>query len=346
MQSHFISEIRKQCCRGLDVLAREDVGDHACSQHTCTIISVPTNLYVRRGAMHACSPYCKQAPRHAESGWHPKFKLSTIYFCKNSTQIHVCSLNCLKTNPYVVGGLQMCRISGRIYGSELVSPLITQYSKKSKHMYMDPYKLLRNGSSTIDCATSRFFIQAVKVVNLLLFSRHRMYAEKNKLLKMKLNARKKVLYYVKLSRQHRKRIIYTDLIRIYLYFMNVRHIYRGLVPEPIIRKKLERKYADRCIELWNILCKHSFMKKNQNVMKYFQVFVVSCLYLMKSGLPMNSVQIIPKDPHLESSLPEANQLDFYNIPKNTFTSIKNDIQLAIRTIIEEKKISPHVLVLK
>jgi hypothetical protein len=128
--------------------------------------------------------------------------------------------------------------------------------------------------------------------------------------------------------------------------MNVRHIYRGLVPEPAIRKKLERKYADRCIELWNILCKHSFMKKNQNVMKYFQVFVVSCLYLMKSGLPMNSVQIIPKDPHLESSLPEANQLDFYNIPKNTFTSIKNDIQLAIRTIIEEKKISPHVLVLK
>lgn len=341
--SMFLDEIRQQCCTALDVIARPIDATHICSQHFCSIVNIPVHILTNRGKRHACSQYCQKRPHTA---WRAAFKLSNLYFCKKSTAIHICTLNCVQTNPYTVDGLHMCRISGRIYGTEMIAPLVTQYAGKNKHMYIDPYKLLRSRDG-LNLNKSGFYNQAINVVNLLLFSRHRMYAEKNKLAKMKVYARKKVMYYVKLSRQRRKLIVYTDLIRIYVYFMNLRHIYRGLLPNDEKRAYLEEKYAKRCIRLWQILCTHSnVVAKHRHHVKYFRVFVAGVLYLMKTGLPMNSVQIIPRDKHLENSLPEANQLDYYNVPKNSFTCVKNDIQLAIRTIIEAKKISPHVLVLK
>lgn len=339
----FLEEIRKQCCSSMDVIPQSEHIEHVCSQHVCSIIMVPATILTRGSKTHGCSRFCKEQPH--EGSWTPRYKLSNLYFCKMSTALHICTLNCVKTNQINVDGQQMCRISGRIYGQEMVAPLVTQYAKKNKHLYLDPYKLIRT-SGGLNLSSSGFFNQAINVVHLLLFSRHRMYAEKNKLIKMKANARKKVLYYIKLSRQHKKQIVYTDLIRIYVYFMKLRHIYRGLVPSDSKRAYFETKYANRCIQLWNTLCKHSSIWKHKHHVKYFRVFVASVLYLMKSGLPMNSVQIIPRDKHLESSLPEANQLDYYNVPKNAFTCVKNDIQRAIRNIIEAKKISPHAIVLR
>jgi hypothetical protein len=68
----------------------------------------------------------------------------------------------------------------------------------------------------------------------------------------------------------------------------------------------------------------------------FKVFVPSCLYLMKRGLDMycdkkkKNYCIIRRCAYLQACLPETNTLDYYNIPKTVFTSVKNNILQAVR----------------
>jgi hypothetical protein len=65
---------------------------------------------------------------------------------------------------------------------------------------------------------------------------------------------------------------------------------------------------------------------------------------MKSGLPMNNVQIIPKNFFLEAALPEANTLNLYGVSRGQFTAIKNEIRDAIRKAIQSKRLNPRALI--
>ena len=340
----FIREIRTQCCKAHTKILRDD--DHMCSQNTCTILHIPAAVYVHKAKLHGCSKHCPKFPHAPSTNYKAVHKLSNIFFCLNSSQLHVCTPKCRLHHLHTVDGQHMCRISGRIFAQELVMPLVIQYSKRAKHMYMDPYRLIRNKEMQIELQNNTLSSQSINVIHLLLFSKHRMYAEKNKLIKLRLFAKNKVLYYMKLCKLAQTPPILTDMIRIHVFFMNTRRIYKGLMPTECVQKQLKYKYSRRCQTLWKALCKYSFIKQHLHNMKYFHIFVASSLYIMKSGLPMNNVQIIPRDNYLESSLPEANQLDFYSIPKHSFTSVKNDIQRAIRNIIKERKISPHILALE
>ena len=53
-------------------------------------------------------------------------------------------------------------------------------------------------------------------------------------------------------------------------------------------------------------------------------FVCALLYIMRRGLIINDIAIIPKDYYLYSSLPECNQLDLFNVSKNTLYTEQND----------------------
>ena len=56
-----------------------------------------------------------------------------------------------------------------------------------------------------------------------------------------------------------------------------------------------------------------------------KTFVVSILYIMKGGLCLGGVWVIPRDRYLASILPEANTLDAYGLNKPAFTACKNNI---------------------
>jgi hypothetical protein len=73
------------------------------------------------------------------------------------------------------------------------------------------------------------------------------------------------------------------------------------------------------------------------------MFVVSILYIMKAGLCVGGVTVIPGDPYLTSVLPEANTLDAYNINKPAFTACKNNILKAYREAVEIYHIPPKLL---
>jgi len=62
----------------------------------------------------------------------------------------------------------------------------------------------------------------------------------------------------------------------------------------------------------------------------FELFIPSCLYLMRSGICVNGVAVIERCSDLEQILPEASTLDLYGIQKASFTNIKNLILKEIR----------------
>jgi len=70
------------------------------------------------------------------------------------------------------------------------------------------------------------------------------------------------------------------------------------------------------------------------------------MYIMKGGLCLGGVQVIPKDHYLASILPEANTLDSYSINKPAFTACKNNILRAYRESGEIYKIPPQTLILR
>jgi hypothetical protein len=76
-----------------------------------------------------------------------------------------------------------------------------------------------------------------------------------------------------------------------------------------------------------------------------KTFIVSILYIMKGGLCLGGVQVIPKDKYLASILPEANTLDSYQINKPAFTACKNNILKAYRESSETYSINPRQLLI-
>ena len=75
----------------------------------------------------------------------------------------------------------------------------------------------------------------------------------------------------------------------------------------------------------------------------FKSFVPACLFIMKTGLIMQGVFVIPKSRYLEVVLPEANNLDLYSISKPSFTQTKNNIYRVVRETLELEAETPQGL---
>ena len=155
---------------------------------------------------------------------------------------------------------------------------------------------------------------------------------------------KKILYYLKLCRLQGRTICYTDLLRINAFAMASSRIFVGLTQTNETARRLESTHANRISQLWNKLIKNTDMKKYAENMAFFSVFCVATLYLQKTGLPLATVQVLQRDRFLEHALPEASNLCHYKISKNAFTNCKNAIRGALRRVLEEKKLSPHIFV--
>ena len=108
--------------------------------------------------------------------------------------------------------------------------------------------------------------------------------------------------------------------------MNRRHIFRNLLP-----KKGESadviidRYAQRTCQYWNLIIRKFPLGQTAPALFPVKIFVISLLYIMKGGLSVAGVVVIPDDPYLVSVLPEANSLDVYKINKPQFTAVKNNI---------------------
>jgi hypothetical protein len=335
-----MEEVASQCCHSKGLLQCDD--GHVCSRHTCRVENVPVTVYKQDGKLHFCSLYCKERPH--DKICQPVGVVSNVYFCLDNGKVHRCSKACLNSETEeVLHGVRMCGITGVSYGQEEVSLYQSQRTFREMRMYRDPYCKHRGVRKTLNDSSqfeSALRCQAMKMVHMLIFSNRRAYAERRKKIFVDTNTKKKLASYVKGCHSVNRPIALPHLICIALHHSNR----KGWKRPDDCQEFMVKKCADLAVSVWTVLCKHTVLQDCNRFTRMLPTLVASLLYLMKSGLPMNNVQIIPKNFFLEAALPEANTLNLYGVSRGQFTAIKNEIRDAIRKAIQSKRLNPRALI--
>ena len=163
-----------------------------------------------------------------------------------------------------------------------------------------------------------------------------MYQEQRKYADQKLEAERAVVRHMK----GRSKVYFTDIVRIYVNTIRARRIFFALVPKNVDPKKVSQSYAKRICSLWRIVVQRTRLgQKSPNTFS-FANFVCPALYMMRRGLFVGGVEVIKADKFLNTLLPEANTLDYYDVSKSNFTQTKNNILRSFRESVDIHRIDP------
>jgi hypothetical protein len=201
-----------------------------------------------------------------------------------------------------------------------------------------------HSSDTIRQQQHKFISRAQ--VAAIMFSNDRLYMEQRKYVEMKTEAEKVIQKYIKSCEKNGHVVVFTTLVTLYINQMNRRYIFKNLIPEDRSTDEVVHEYSSLACKYWNLITKQFPLGQLTPALFPIKTFVISILYIMKGGLCLGGMEVIPKDRYLASILPEANTLDSYGINKPSFTACKNNVLKAYREASEVYKIHPSKLVLR
>ena len=315
--------------------------NHTCNCKICDIENVIGWLYKDENKKINVSyqkPPCKK-----------KKKVTQLYICRQTGQIHWCHSQCNAARSTSVDQGCVCTISGIRYESERADTWIPQYRiTATAQEHRDPHAIRMGGeysSHTASYRSQQHIGYANNTIELLVFSKRRLYAEQRKYFEQRQAAEKLVSKYAKSCERQRQPVIFTNMITLYINQIQRRRVFHGLLPKKNKMETIIKAYSQRVCIFWNIIIQKTPMGKNSSSLFSFKSFVAAALYIMKRGMYCSGIEIIPKDYYLESVLPEANTLDHYDVNKPTFTQAKNNIMRAIREAIETYGINPKTLLM-
>lgn len=323
---------------------------HQCSMETCTIQHVIGGVWVSGDKTHICiRNMCRNHPKWANRGT-LKRQIRNFYMCCKTGQSHWCDEQCSCTSIDHLDGGYICRISGIRYDSIKSDTWFTGHRVTATHQEnKDPLKLVRNTDFKVNAKSSDTIRQqqhlyvSRKQVMAILFSSDRLYMEQRKYVEMKNEAEKVIHKYMKTCEKKQQPIIFTHVVQLYINQMNRRHIFRNLLPKKRTIADVVEHYSSLTCRYWCLITQKIPLGIQTPALFPIKTFIVSILYIMKGGLCLGGVQVIPKDKYLASILPEANTLDSYSINKPAFTACKNNILKAYRESSETYKINPRQL---
>ncbi len=329
------------------------VPGHECSMDRCNIQHVVGGVWIRGEDKHVCvRTLCKNHPKWANRGTLKK-QIRNMYFCCSTGQSHWCDECCQATNIDHSDGGYVCRISGIRYDSIKSDSWFMDHRVTATHQEnKDPLKLVRDTNFKINTASSDTIRQQQHVfisrqqVGAIMFSNERLYMEQRKYVEMKNEAEKVVQKYVKSAEKAGHAIVFTGIVQLYINQMNRRHIFRNLIPKDRSVEDVISHYAKKTCAYWSLITRRFPLGQQTPALFPIKIFIISIMYIMKGGLCLGGVQVIPKDQYLASILPEANTLDSYSINKPAFTACKNNILRAYRESSELYKIPPQTLLLR
>ena len=326
---------------------------HVCSMDLCNLTHIVGGVWVNyNGEEHVCvRVLCPNHPNWANRGTLKK-QIRNIYMCQRTGRAHFCNEQCSNTTVDHSDGGHVCRISGIRYNSINADTWFNSHRVTATHQEnKDPLKLVRNTDFKINHTSHNTIRQqqheyiCKMQVSTILFSNSRLYMEQRKYVEMKNEAEKIVMKYIKKCEKKNHSIVFPQLVQLYVAQMNRRHIFRNLLP-----KKNESstdvtidKYAKLTCKYWNLIIRKFPLGQTAPALFPIKIFVVSLLYIMKGGLNVAGVTVIPPDRYLVNVLPEANTLDSYAINKPSFTACKNNILKAFREAVEVYRIDPKEL---
>lgn len=327
--------------------------DHECSMECCNIQHTIGGVWRRGSEEHVCiRTLCKNHPPWANRGTLKK-QIRNLYICCQTGQAHWCDEQCQSTIIDHSDGGHVCQISGIRYDciksdSWFMDHRVTATHQENK----DPLKLVRNTEFKMDIRSSNTireqqhaFISRAQV-SAIMFSNERLFMEQRKYVEMKHEAEKVIQKYIKSCEKSGRLIVFTTLTTLYINQMNRRYIFKNLIPKDRSVDEVVHQYANLACKYWRMITQTFPLGMQTPALFPIKTFVVSILYIMKGGLCVGGVQVIPKDNYLASVLPEANTLDSYNINKPAFTACKNNILKGYREAGELYRIPPQQLVLR
>lgn len=325
---------------------------HVCSMERCNIQHVIGGVWKRGAQTHACiRSLCKNHPKWANRGT-LKMQVRNLYMCCMTGTSHWCDEQCQLTCIDHADGGHVCQISGIRYDSIKSDTWFMDHRITATHQEnKDPLKLVRNTNFKVDTDSTDTIRQQQHTyisraqVSAILFSNERLFMEQRKYVEMKHEAEKVVQKYIKSCEKAGQMIAFTTLVTLYVNQMNRRYIFRNLIPQDRTVDDVVNQYATLACRYWTLITRTFPLGMQTPALFPIKVFIVSIMYIMKGGLCLGGIQVIPKDPYLASVLPEANTLDSYSINKPAFTACKNNILKAYREASEKYRIPPVKLCL-
>jgi len=326
--------------------------EHVCSMDRCNIQHVIGGMWIKEETTHVCiRSMCKNHPGWANRGYLKK-QIRNLYMCCNTGNSHWCDEQCSCTTVDHMDGGYVCCISGIRYDSIKSDTWFTGHRVTATHQEnKDPLKLVRNTNFKVNDDSNATIRQQQHeyisrlTVSTILFSNERLFMEQRKYVEMKNEAEKVTQKYIKTCEKKGQSIIYTQIVQLYINQMNRRHIFRNLLPKKRSIEEVVQFYSELTCSYWRLITQKIPLGLQTPALFPIKTFIVSILYLMKGGLCLRGVEVIPKDNYLVSILPEANTLDSYNINKPAFTACKNNILKAYRESSELYNINPNELLI-
>jgi len=341
----------QQWCNHHKIIQNTECG-HVCSMENCTVQHVVGGVWCFKDQKHICIPtLCQKHPDWANRGTLKK-QYRNLYMCCTSGHAHWCDEKCESTNIDHTDGGYVCRISGIRYDSIKSDTWFVQHRVTATHQEnKDPLKLVRNTNFEVNTDSNdtirqqqHQFISRTQV-DAIMFSNERLFMEQRKYVEMKNEAEKVVQKYIKSCEKSGNAIVFTHIAQFYINQMNRRHIFRNLIPKDRTVVEVVDYYARITCRYWTLLTRKFPLGIQTPALFPIKIFIVSMMYIMKGGLALGGIQVVPRDTYLASILPEANTLDSYNINKPAFTACKNNILKAYREAGEEYNIPPKHLCL-
>lgn len=326
--------------------------NHICTMEHCNIQQVIGGIWKSGDKKHVCiRMMCRDHPKWANNGC-LRQQLRNMYMCCKTGQSHWCDEQCSCTSVDHGDGGYVCRVSGIRYDSIKSDTWFTGHRVTATHQEnKDPLKLVRNtdfqmnekSSDTIRQQQHHFISKSQ--VSAILFSNERLFMEQRKYVDMKNEAEKVILKYIKTCEKKNHPVIFTNVVQLYVNQMNRRHIFRNLLPKDRTVVEVVELYARLTCRYWSLLTQKFPLGMQTPALFPIKIFIISILYIMKGGLCLGGVQVIPKDKYLGSILPEANTLDSYGVNKPSFTACKNNILKAYRNASEQYRMPPQQMLL-
>ena len=257
-------------------------------------------------------------------------------FAESSTgKVHICSHDC-EAKHIISEGFSTCPISG------------LQYTQtKYVNSYRTSHEYHRTSNTTVRVQTSHIKQITEKLVQDFLFSNTRRVAERKKEWDVTKEIKKSWMKQKRTIDKKNKPSIKLNALELIASAIAIkkRKILREYrIPDAETQKIIVEFYVERISSLWMKLKSYTdFQNKTNNNTGI--AFVCALLYLMRTGLTVDDVIVIPKDRYLESALPEANSLDLYNVNKTHFSGAKNEIYGSLRDSIHSYYINPYLLVI-
>ena len=266
---------------------------------------------------HLCTEFCTHHPVWATSS-NLVGSIMDVFVNGHTGEYHVCQGIDCGAEHVCSDGASTCTISGLQFTEQR---WINSF--KVNHEYH------RTSCSTVRVETALLKDIAKDLIEKFLFSEERMQVERKKLYDAKKEVQKQWLKDKREKQRHGEHLNAIDLIT-KSYFLKQKRIPKAYrVPPKQTQKIIFDYYTQKICAIVTRLKTLTKFKGDTTS----RAFICALLYIMRKGLTINDIAVVPKDYYLHSSLPECNQLDLFSVNKTHFTQNKTAISSSLRDSI-------------